>query len=511
MTRRNIAVCILVMFVLLSTGELVAQDNGAQPDVSSEAKQETVNQGKEKGGGESAQKKETEDSGNGKQVLKTETKAKGFMDIKASHLLALLTAAISATVVGKLLQLKHKAEVEKLNAKTEGLQAKHQGELNGRDSEIRELKSKSDNLQSKHQADVEKLSAKIEGLQQIHQAELEKLEAQNITAQTENKSAHQNEISEHKTQIERLKAEVKDWKRQSLKSLRKTIEESEDNIEYLDNLLHQANLKNEQRNRIIEERDCIIEKLRRETQSQTFLTGVRIRGAKERTQRLIEYMEKTLGNPAELKDLTIRTQAGFSSLSNVGYNESENPNMREYGELLKRERCQLIKLLREGVKLKAIISPSFNPLTRNDQRLQKRLCKLIKFLENQPDEILNLCQIVITSRREASNLFFLGKDTLFEGHKTGIESGYGLTIMYQNPEYISSRLSIFDELFDSAYIHTFDTFAPEYSPRNNPEVLEQPDVLRQTVIKALKIAKSGETPEWKPYSPPYRNHDENHV
>ncbi|MGH9764238.1 MAG: hypothetical protein ACREDR_28340, partial [Blastocatellia bacterium] len=66
-----------------------------------------------------------------------------------------------------------------------------------------------------------------------------------------------------------------------------------------------------------------------------------IEGAQARTKQIVEYMEESLAVPRRVKGMIIRLQAGYSSLSNLGY--PDDPDRKGYGEWLERERDTLTR------------------------------------------------------------------------------------------------------------------------------------------------------------------------
>ena len=93
------------------------------------------------------------------------------------------------------------------------------------------------------------------------------------------------------------------------------------------------------------------------------------------------------------------------------------------------------------------------------------------------------------SVEEGPNLFFFGEDVLFEGHKTGIEGGYGWTMVYTDKVYLETRLTIFDMLFESARRHTVERYGRPDSTDGDPESL------RKAVIEAVRRSRDGAGPE----------------
>lgn len=210
-----------------------------------------------------------------------------------------------------------------------------------------------------------------------------------------------------------------------------------------------------------------------------------LEGALARTQQIVEYMNRYLTPPESAKRLIIRLQAGFSSLSNIGHPSSEDEKMRLYGEWLEKERDVLTQLLEKGATLQAIIYPPVGPWSLEaGSRWRLRFDRLLEFLTTR-DDLCDRCEFVV-STEEGPNLFFFGEDVLFEGHKTGIEGGYGWTMTYTDENYLKTRLTIFDMLFQSARRHTLKRYSVEGSPDGDRKAL------RYAVIKAVTMARDGQ-------------------
>lgn len=212
-----------------------------------------------------------------------------------------------------------------------------------------------------------------------------------------------------------------------------------------------------------------------------------LQGAVARTKQIVEYMDRYLAVPKKLNGLVIRIQAAFSSVSNMGYPDSKDINRQQYGRWLERERDTLIQLIEGGATLQAIIYPSMAPrMLESGERSSQRYNKLLEFLNTRAD-LLDHCEFVV-STEAGPNLLFMGEDILFEGYKTGIEGGYGWTMVYTDKNYLSTRLAIFDMLFYSARMHTLKTYAPKNTSEKDRKLL------RRAVIKAISIDRDGKSP-----------------
>jgi len=77
----------------------------------------------------------------------------------------------------------------------------------------------------------------------------------------------------------------------------------------------------------------------------------------ERTKRIVNYMKELNQLPTEkIENMTIRHEAGLSSLSNIPYGSSDGES-DEYSNLLVQEKELLIGLSKKVKELKVIISP----------------------------------------------------------------------------------------------------------------------------------------------------------
>jgi hypothetical protein len=210
-----------------------------------------------------------------------------------------------------------------------------------------------------------------------------------------------------------------------------------------------------------------------------------LQGLLARTQQVVEYMERQLTPPLSPKGMIIRVQAGFSSVSNAGYPEHGDEEMQKYGSLLERERDCLIQMVSRGAILEGIIFPPVGPWEAGS-RWHLRYERLLEFLRSDGSR---RCEFVV-STEEGPNLLFFGEEILFEGHKTGIEPGYGWTMVYTDKGYLRTRLTIFDMLFQSARRHTLK----RYGQRDSSETDQH--ALREAVINAVVMARDGKISRW---------------
>lgn len=175
----------------------------------------------------------------------------------------------------------------------------------------------------------------------------------------------------------------------------------------------------------------------------------------QRTLRINREMESLLDRQRHGDTVEIRVQSGFSSICNLGFEESENAAQRDYGRRLEEEGALVRELVHSGANLKAIIRPPLH-LRRDKERSRKRLGMLIDFIRSN-DECMRNCEFVM-AMEEGTNLFAFNHEILFEGYKTGIEGGYGWTCISRHSDWIQKRIHVFDLLFKSARDYTLDTY-----------------------------------------------------
>ncbi len=211
-----------------------------------------------------------------------------------------------------------------------------------------------------------------------------------------------------------------------------------------------------------------------------------LRGATERTQQIVDSMERQLKSPSGGRGLIIRVQAGFSSVTNEGYPDAKDEQQRSYGRLLEQERDCFIQLLEQGAVLQAIIHPPVGPWSEG--RWRRRYDRLLAFLRDRSD-LASHCEFVY-SVEGGPNLLFFGEELLFEGHKTGIEGGFGWTMVYTDKEYLKTRLTIFDMLFQSARRYTIRQHGQQGATEGDR------DALREAVITAVLRARDGQGGGW---------------
>lgn len=197
-----------------------------------------------------------------------------------------------------------------------------------------------------------------------------------------------------------------------------------------------------------------------------------------RTKKIVESLEMAIQRRRESNlAIIIRHQGAFSSLANVGYENSPDERLREYGRLLIRERDTLIRCLEAGIGLQIIISPFIAPGDATE-RISGRYRVLLGFLKRSAKD-LECCDVVI-SPFLGPNLFFIGEDILIEGHKTSIQRGFGFSMVHRMPDLIRHRLQAYDALFESARQYTLDRYGLKTSPLNDRLAL------RQAVINAIE-------------------------
>jgi len=211
----------------------------------------------------------------------------------------------------------------------------------------------------------------------------------------------------------------------------------------------------------------------------------RLKSALARTERIVSFMEQQLDAPKGVKGLVIRMQARVSSLGNTDRVIYSEPERIDYSELLEREGELLIKMIEQGASLQAIIWPhilSANARETNEERIA-RLDKLTDFI-GQRQDLMARCQFVLSPTFGSNQLFF-GEAVFFEGHKTEVERGFGWTQVYTDADYVAERIRVFDSLFESARLHTIQTYGESSTDKSDEEILR--DAVLKTLIKAKSM------------------------
>lgn len=178
-----------------------------------------------------------------------------------------------------------------------------------------------------------------------------------------------------------------------------------------------------------------------------------LEGSLRRTRLIVEHMHDLLANPKACSRLLIRIQGAISSLGNLSADESSS----EYESALHEEREALIKLGEHGALIQVVVSPLGIAVADDNlqSKWERRINRVIEFLrEGKP--AADRCQVVL-STVHGSNLFCFNDDRIYEGHKTGVERGFGLTMVYTDKHVVRARIGIFDSLFESARSFTLRT------------------------------------------------------
>lgn len=206
--------------------------------------------------------------------------------------------------------------------------------------------------------------------------------------------------------------------------------------------------------------------------------------ATTRTQRIVDYMADKLRRPEECKQLVIRIQASISSLGNTARSNSHDSEIKKYNNLLEEERDLLVQLIEQGASLYAILSPHLSIMSSEDSPEERklRISKVIDFLKRSDDSSAR-CQVVLSPIR-SSNLLFFGEEILFEGHKTSVEKGFGLTLVFTDQYTLRLRIGAFDQLFESAKKFTLEKYGPARKRKGESEAL------RSAVIRGLEESKA---------------------
>lgn len=202
-----------------------------------------------------------------------------------------------------------------------------------------------------------------------------------------------------------------------------------------------------------------------------------------RTQMIVGHMKRLLESPKGINKLLLRVQASVSSIGNLNRTKFSEPDRKEYSRLLEEEGELMIRLIEKGASFEAILSPYPNLIGTAEKTAERkaRIDKLIEFITARED-CMKRCQFVI-SPPSGTNLLFFGEELLFEGLKTGVQRGFGWTMIYTDKDFISTRIEIFDKLFESAKAYTINNYGRE-TPLENENSL-----LRYAATNALHNAR----------------------
>jgi len=166
--------------------------------------------------------------------------------------------------------------------------------------------------------------------------------------------------------------------------------------------------------------------------------------------------------------LVIRAHASLSSLA-ISDKEATLAagKDREYRRLLTVERDLLNALIRKGSEFRGILCPSNHSLFWQDRRqLSFRYERLIHILGatelNSDDSSLRSprCSLVLSPFR-GNNLLLFGNRLFYQGIKSGLGSGYHLTLRVTHPSIVAAQVRAFDAMYADAQRYTIETCGGE--------------------------------------------------
>ncbi len=182
----------------------------------------------------------------------------------------------------------------------------------------------------------------------------------------------------------------------------------------------------------------------------------------ERSRRLVADCQALLASGVPVVErLIIRTYSGFSSLSIADGESGDSEGLAER-ELLLQERNLMRKLIQGGATYKAVLSPlTEKQMLDSPQFAYRRLRweRLKEILQGNTGDIEDKCllldrvQFVVSPLRN-NHVVILGDRLLYEGVKTKIEGGFGLTLRITHRGIISAFIKAFDSFFADAAKYT---------------------------------------------------------
>jgi hypothetical protein len=217
----------------------------------------------------------------------------------------------------------------------------------------------------------------------------------------------------------------------------------------------------------------------------------------ERTRRIIAettaLAARAEKQPAIAKGLIVRIYAALSSLA---ITDAEGKDTE--GSMLVDEREAIMRLLRCGATVRAILTPPQTEIGR--PVLVPRIERLIDLLDRtvgnhggrapsrraqgarrlNKDVLGPQCHFAI-SPILGSNVYILGNKVLFQGMKADLSRhGYGFTLRIETHDLVEAHIQAFDQHFSDAVAYTMSRWPGSSSPAN-------PDKkLRQSVLAGLR-------------------------
>lgn len=204
-----------------------------------------------------------------------------------------------------------------------------------------------------------------------------------------------------------------------------------------------------------------------------------IHSQEERTKLLNNDLQMLLRSSAFRRE-TVWTSAFLSAFAS-GPEDPYFPERETYLNLVLKEKELLLDLARNGCEIKCIISPANENYVRQVgiDRAIRRTRRLIEFL-NSEDEALSHIDWVI-SELGTKNLYIIGHISCFEGYKTGLDPGYGLTLRQTSREVIKANIELYRGFFEDLEAGTLTKWVVE-----SRRYTRRRDLLRIGVIHCLE-------------------------
>jgi hypothetical protein len=204
-----------------------------------------------------------------------------------------------------------------------------------------------------------------------------------------------------------------------------------------------------------------------------------IHSPEERTRLLNNDLQALLKSGSLHKEAV--WASAFLSAFATGPDDSYPPEKQAYLELILKEKKLLLDLARKGCNIKCIISPANENYIRHVgiQHALLRTRRLIEFLESG-DRALGHIDWAI-SELGTKNLYIVGHISCFEGYKTSLDLGYGLTLRQTSRDVIRANLDLYQSFFDDLAARTLANWAA-----GNSKYSQRRDLLRIGAIQCLQ-------------------------
>lgn len=197
-----------------------------------------------------------------------------------------------------------------------------------------------------------------------------------------------------------------------------------------------------------------------------------IHGESARRERIVREYQLWEQKTREIASLVIRFEGALSPFA-LPDDEAEQQPVNE------RDAARAV--LRKGARFRGILSPRLHLLrdtSFESSAFARRMRFLVAYLEGLKDTNENLELVLIEPGFLRSTLIF-GDAVLFDGAKTRIGRGYGLTSRITDKRQVVARATAFDQLFEEAKAFTLKNYGDPHSGKS-------PSAVRAACVAGLR-------------------------